>query len=123
VGQKKDIKLQARLAKIERHDNGHPVQSVWYLKWIILPALVKLQEIQKFQMKRKLNQEEINEKLRSMTPEMQLRKGPALSNAKAFVWLWRIKQRKPNIPQDSKVSGNTEDLSKSWRAGGVVGGR
>jgi hypothetical protein len=89
----------------------------------MLPALVKLQEIQKFQMKRKLNQEEINEKLRSMTPEMQLRKGPALSNAKAFVWLWRIKQRKPNIPQDSKVSGNTEDLSKSWRAGGVVGGR
>ena len=29
VEQKKDIKLQARLAKIERHDNGHPVQSVW----------------------------------------------------------------------------------------------
>src|ERR1700691_469428 len=78
-----------------------------YMKQFILPALVHLQEIEKFHMKRKLNQEEIDSKLQSMTPEARLRKGPALSNVEVITWPWRIRQPKTPpkalVQQDSKI--------------------
>jgi hypothetical protein len=89
------------------------------LKDVILPPLVHLREIEKVHMRRKLTQEEVDAKLRSMTLQEGLRKGPALSTAEVSTWAWRLKQRtsrsKPKTKQNSKileeVYGKNYDLS------------
>ncbi|KIM76243.1 hypothetical protein PILCRDRAFT_824478 [Piloderma croceum F 1598] len=107
---KKHRKLQAQLAKAKKLDNGHPVKSVSYMKHFILPALVNLREIEKFHIKRKLNQEEIDAKLRSMTPEARLRKGPALGAADFPVFPWRL--REPKMPRTPKANLESKVLEE-----------
>jgi hypothetical protein len=89
-----------------------------YMKQFILPALVNLCEIEKFHMKRKLNQEEIDAKLRSMKPEARLRKGPALSDVEFSTWLWRLKQPKKapkhKMQQDSKILEEVLGKNQDW---------
>jgi hypothetical protein len=88
------------------------------MKHFILPALVNLREIEKFHIKRKLNQEEIDAKLSSMTPETRLRKGPALSTVILPVFPWRIRQPKmPKTPKanlDSKILEEVLGKNADW---------
>jgi hypothetical protein len=88
------------------------------MKQFILPTLVNLREIEKFHMKRKLNQEEIDAKLLSMTPEARLRKGPDLSAVEVTTWLWRLKQPKappqPQMLQNSKILEEVLGKNEDW---------
>lgn len=63
-----------------------------YLKQFILPLLVNLADIEKFHVKRKLNEEELAAKLLSMTPEIRIRKEKELATVEVDTWLWRLKQ-------------------------------
>lgn len=89
-----------------------------YMKQFILPALVNLRAIEKFHMRRKLNQEEIHAKLRSMTPEARLRIGPELSTMEVSTWPWRIRQPKqplkPKIYQTSKTLEEVLGKNEDW---------
>ena len=74
------------------------------MKHFILPALVNLREIEKFHTRRRLLQDEVDMKLRSMTPKMRLRKGPALLAADFLVFPWRLRQPKtPKMPKEANV--------------------
>jgi hypothetical protein len=88
------------------------------MKHFVLPTLVNLREIEKFHMKRKLNQEEIDARLRSMTPEARLRKGPALSTVEIPAFYWRLRQAKtpikPQLSLDSKILEEVLGKNVDW---------
>jgi hypothetical protein len=88
------------------------------MKHFILPALVNLREIEKFHRKRKLNQEEIDAKLMSMTPETRLRLGPDLATASILSFPWRLREPKmpatPRANLDSKVLEEVLGKNADW---------
>ena len=55
-------------------------------------------------MKRKLNQEEIDAKFQSMTPEARLRKGFSLTTTEVSTWPWRLKESKK--PQTGTINNS-----------------
>lgn len=76
------------------------------MKQFILPLLVNLADIEKFHVKRKLNEEEIAAKLLSMTPETRVRKESELANMEVDTWLWRLRQTSSAAPLKPKFTSS-----------------